>query len=119
MVGDGACWIEGAAYAYAVRADRNGPFFDSIGEAYAATVGPEVAALPCGSDRMTEAVKKKPGDMGGYSSAVAGFPSNMQPALAYAATAGGEAGRKAWTRFMARSVKPDYGDGPQFAIVPR
>jgi hypothetical protein len=43
----------------------------------------------------------------------------MQPALAYAASVGGEAGRKAWARFMARSVKPDYGEGPQFAIVPR
>ena len=119
MVGDGACWIEGAAYTYTVRATPTAPFFDTIGEAYAATVGPEVAALPCNSAEMTAAVKKRPGDMGGYSSAPSGFPSNMQPALAYAATAGGEAGRQAWKRFMARSVKPDYGEAPQFAIVPR
>ncbi|MFC5476838.1 hypothetical protein [Massilia suwonensis] len=119
MVGDGVCWIEGAAYAWAVRATPSGPFFDTIAEAYAATVGPEVAALPCNSAQMTAAVKKRQGDMGGYSNAVAGFPSNMQPALAYAANAGGEAGRKAWARFMSRSVKPDYGNGPQFAIVPR
>jgi len=119
MVGEGACWIEGATYAYVIRPARSAPFFDSIGEAYAATVGPEVAALPCASGQMTAAVKKKPGDMGGYSDSPAGFPSNMQPALAYAATAGGEAGRKAWARFMARSVKPDYSEGAQFAIVPR
>jgi hypothetical protein len=24
-----------------------------------------------------------------------------------------------WAQFMARSVKPDYGVSPQFAIVPR
>ena len=119
MIGDGACWIEGSAYTYTVRAMPTAPFFDTIGEAYAATVGPEVAALPCNSEQMTAAVKKAPGDMGGYSKEIAGFPSNMQPALAYAANAGGEAGRKAWARFMARSVKPNYGNGPQFAIVPR
>ena len=68
---------------------------------------------------MAAALKKKPGDMGGYSQLEAGFPSNMQPALAYAADVGGEAGRKAWAVFMARSVKPDYSGGAQFAIVPR
>jgi hypothetical protein len=57
--------------------------------------------------------------MTGYSDSESGFPSNMQPALAYAADALGEPGRKAWRQFMARSVKPDYGKGPQFAIVPR
>jgi hypothetical protein len=57
--------------------------------------------------------------MTGYASSVTGFPANLQPALAYAADAGGKAGREAWQRFMARSVKPDYGPAPQFAIVPR
>jgi hypothetical protein len=57
--------------------------------------------------------------MTGYSSSTSGMPSNLQPALAYAADAGGKAGREAWQRFMARSVKPDYGTAPQFAIVPR
>jgi hypothetical protein len=119
MVGDGVCWIEGATYTYTVRTTRTAPYFATIGEAYAATVGPQVAALPCGGGEMAAALKKKPGDMGGYSQLEAGFPSNMQPALAYAAGAAGEAGRKAWAVFMARSVKPDYGGGPQFAIVPR
>jgi hypothetical protein len=46
----------------------------------------------------------------------------MQPALAYAADlpgAAGDAGKRAWRQFMARSVKPDYSAAPQFAIVPR
>jgi hypothetical protein len=50
---------------------------------------------------------------------VSGYPSNLQPALAYAADVLGDAGKKAWAQFMARSVKPNYGTGPQFAIVPR
>ncbi|MGJ9417839.1 hypothetical protein ACHAC9_08755 [Massilia sp. CMS3.1] len=119
MVGDDACWMAGANYTYTVRTTSSAPFFASIGEAYAATVGPEVAGLPCASSQMAAALKQKPGDMGGYAGEPAGFPSNMQPALAYAADAGGEAGRKAWAVFAARSVKPDYGASPQFAIVPR
>jgi hypothetical protein len=119
MVGDGACWMAGANYTYTVRAAPGAPYFDSIKDAFAATVGSEAAALPCTGSEMAAALKQNSGDMGGYAAAVTGFPSNMQPALAYAADAGGAAGRKAWALFMARSVKPDYGEGPQFAIVPR
>jgi hypothetical protein len=119
MTGDGVCWMAGANYTWTVRPSPSAPLFESIGEAYAASVGPDVAALPCASERLAAALKQKPGDMGGYAAETAGFPSNMQPALAYAANAGGAAGRKAWAQFMARSVKPDYGLGPPFAIVPR
>ena len=69
---------------------------------------------------MAAALKlKAAGDMPSYSDSVVGTPSNLQPALAYAVGVAGADGRKAWERFMARSVKPDYGLGPQFAIVPR
>jgi hypothetical protein len=119
MVGDGACWMVAANYTYTVRTSPTAPIFDNIAQAYAATVGPEAAALPRGSDALAAATERKPGDMGGYSAVPTGFPSNMQPALAYAAGVSGEAGRKAWALFMARSIKPDYGKGPQFAIVPR
>ncbi|MFC4931730.1 hypothetical protein [Massilia sp. GCM10023247] len=119
MVGPGACWMAGANYTYTVRATPAAPIFDTIAEAYAATVGPDVAALPCDSAQLADALGHKPGDMGGYSASAAGFPSNMQPALAYAAGVSGEAGRKAWALFMARSVKPNYAKEPQFAIVPR
>jgi hypothetical protein len=57
--------------------------------------------------------------MTGYSKVVTGYPSNMQPALAYAAEVGGSEGASAWAVFNARTVKPNYGLGPQFAIVPR
>jgi hypothetical protein len=57
--------------------------------------------------------------MVGYSTSVAGYPSNMQPALAYAVDAGLPNAAAGWGQFMARSVKPDYGHSPQFAIIPR
>ncbi|MFL6672697.1 MAG: hypothetical protein ACJ8LG_05310 [Massilia sp.] len=119
MVGAGACWIEGASYTYVVRDSATSPVYNTIGQAYAATVTPEFKALPCAGPEMAAALKLQVGEMTGYSSSPAGFPSNMQPALAYAATAAGAAGQGAWAQFMARSVKPNYAGSPQFAIVPR
>jgi hypothetical protein len=119
MLDRDACWIDGAIYAMKLRASANGPVYGSIGEAWRASRKPELQGMECGSAEMAAALKLKVGEMTGYSSSETGFPSNMQPALAYAADAGGDAGRKAWALFMARSVKPDYGQGPQFAIVPR
>jgi len=119
MIGKDSCWITGAMYAMRVRDTPTSPFYETIGEAFAKTPRPELEGLACASDAMASALKLRPGEMTGYSSAVSGFPSNMQPALAYAADVAGEPGKKAWKVFMARSVKPDYGDGAQFAIVPR
>jgi hypothetical protein len=119
MVGPGACWIDGSIYAMKVRDSASSPIYATIGEAYRASHKPEFLALPCGGPAMAAALKLAVGEMPGYSSAASGFPSNMQPALAYAAEVTGEAGKKAWTRFMARSVKPNYSTAPQFAIVPR
>ncbi len=119
MVGEGACWVDAASYTITVRDSPAAPTYDSMAQAWKRTVGPEVAALPCGGAEHAAATKRKPGDMGGYASTAMGFPSNLQPALAYAADVGGAAGKKAWERFMSRSAKPDYGPAPQFAIVPR
>ena len=119
MTGDGACWITASAYAMTVREAPNAPLYASIGEAWRATAEDSWRDLPCGSDAMAAALKLRPGEMFGYSHSVVGHPSNLQPALAYAADALGEPGLKAWRQFMARSVKPDYGEGPQFAIIPR
>jgi len=119
MTAPGFCWTEAAIYTMKVRDTPASPFYTTIAQAYKASHTPEVAALPCDSAALAQALKVKPGEMTGYSASTAGFPSNMQPALAYAAEVGGKAGREAWQRFMARSVKPDYGTSPQFAIVPR
>ena len=119
MTAPGACWIGAAVYEMNVRDSAAAPFYTTMEQAYKASQPPAVAALECGSPEMAQALKMKPGEMTGYSSGASGYPSNLQPALAYAAEVGGEAGRKAWKRFMDRSVKPDYGTAPQFAIVPR
>lgn len=119
MVGDGACWIDAAIYNLKVRDNAAGALYDSIGQAYRASHTPEFLALPCASAEMAAALGLAVGEMTGYARSDHGYPSNMQPALAYAAGTAGEPGRAAWERFMARSVKPDYGLGPQFAIVPR
>ncbi len=115
----GACWIDASIYSLVVRKDATSPLFTTYAEAYKASHTPEFNALKCASTEMAAALKLKVGEMTGYSSATTGFPSNMQPALAYGASVSGTTGQKAWQVFMGRSVKPNYGKAPQFAIVPR
>ncbi len=119
MTAPGTCWTDASIYELIVRDSKTSPFYTTMEQAWRASQPPERARLACGSAERAAALKVRVGEMTGYSAANAGFPSNMQPALAYAADVGGEAGREAWRRFMARSVKPDYSNGPQFAIVPR
>lgn len=106
MVGEGAEPIYGAMYEMKVRDSDKSPLYETIAKAFSVSKKADASGL-------------KPGEMTGYSSGTAGYPSNMQPALAYAADFGGEEGKRAWRQFMSRTVKPDYGFGAQFAIVPR
>jgi hypothetical protein len=119
MTAPGACWIDGSIYALNVRASSASPYYTTMAEAYTASHTSVFNTLACGSSAMATALKLKVGEMTGYSDVVIGYPSNMQPALAYAADALGDSGKSAWTMFMNRSVKPNYGLGAQFAIVPR
>jgi hypothetical protein len=119
MTAPGACWNDASIYTLIVRDSSTSPFYTTMEQAWKASHPPEVARLACGSGELAQALKLKPGEMSGYPAATAGFPANLQPALAYAADVGGKAGREAWQRFMSRSSKPDYGTAPQFAIVPR
>jgi hypothetical protein len=119
MIGAGACWIDGAIYAMIVKNAVTGQMFTTIEEAYRASHTAGFNALACNSPAMAASLGLKLGEMTGYSALPAGYPSNMQPGLAYAADVGGIEGKNAWAVFMARSVKPDYRTGPQFAIVPR
>jgi hypothetical protein len=118
MIGTGSCWVGGAMYSMVVRADKTSPIYATIAEAFKAS-SPDYVTLACGSTELGSALGLRAGEMSGYSSSVMGFPSNMQPALAYAADANRSRGGAAWTTFMARTVKPDYSKGAQFAIVPR
>ena len=119
MTAPGTCWIDGAIYALTVRDSATSPFYTTMAEAYKASHTADFNLLECGGSAMATALKLKVGEMTGYSGATAGYPSNMQPALAYAADAMGAEGKAAWAVFMNRSVKPDYRTAPQFAIVPR
>jgi hypothetical protein len=119
MTAPGACWIDAAMYEMIVRDTGNGPFYPTMAQVFKVSRPANVANLPCASGEMAQALKLKTGEMTGYADSPVGMPANMQPALAYAADAGGEAGRTAWALFSRRSVKPDYGSSPQFAIVPR
>jgi hypothetical protein len=143
MTAPGYCWIDGASYSLTVRPGASSAFFTTFAEAFQATMrasdntdlvnskGARYLDQACGSqaqadwrtqyDRDTGAARQswKAGEMTGYASSTAGYPSNMQPALAMAATTGIPNAAQAWTLFIQRSVKPDYGTEPQFAIVPR
>ncbi|MCW7540228.1 hypothetical protein OOT46_20555 [Aquabacterium sp. A7-Y] len=143
MTAPGFCWVDGAAYAMAVRpTGTKGPLFGSLAEVYAATfqdgqltggsnalpvhpAGLKYLDQPCGSQAQadwrtaTSGRTWLAGEMTGYASYEAGMPSNLQPALAVAATFGLPQAREAWAVFAARSVKPDYSIGPQWAVVPR
>lgn len=113
------CWIDGALYTLVIRNSQNEPFFTSLKPAADLSESATFRSLACGSVAMANFLKLKVGEMTGYSSTTMGYPSNMQPALAYASTVMGSNGQAAWSRFMSRTVKPDYAQGPQFAVVPR
>ncbi|RSZ59125.1 hypothetical protein HF313_24815 [Massilia atriviolacea] len=143
MTAPGYCWIDGAVYALSVRATETSPYFTTFAQAWQATMraadntdlvnstGQRYVDQPCGSqqqadwrtqlerDKKTGRMPWLAGEMTGYASSAEGFPSNMQPALAAAADSGIPNARAAWDTFARRTVKPDYTQRPQFAIVPR
>ena len=102
-----------------IRDADGSPFYTSMAEAVAASQSEGFRSLACGSAEMAAFLKLKVGEMTGYSSSVTGYPSNMQPALAYAVDARLPNAAAGWSRFMSRTVKPNYSISPQFAIVPR
>jgi hypothetical protein len=143
MMASGYCWIDGGVYALMVRPSATSSYFTSFADAYQATMrnndgspmvnstGARYLDQPCGSQAQADwrtqldkdnKVWRTPwaaGEMTGYATSPTGYPSNMQPALAMAAATGLPNAREAWQRFITRSVKPNYSEQPQFAIVPR
>ncbi|WP_019140762.1 hypothetical protein [Noviherbaspirillum massiliense] len=143
MTDPGYCWIDGAPYVLAIRPTANSPVYSTIGEAYRATLrkpdgsplvnstGAKYLDQPCGSQAQADWLTQDDrdhglntpawvaGQMTGYADSPAGFPSNMQPALAVAATSGIPNAANAWNVFSKRSVKPDYSVQPQWNIIPR
>ncbi len=119
MTAPGTCWIDAAIYNLKLRDTSKSPVYANIQQAYDATENAAYTGLKCDLGKVAAFFKLQVGEMTGYSDSNVGYPSNMQPALAYSAQVSGATGLTAWTRFMGRRVKPDYSWGPQFAIVPR
>ena len=125
MTAPGVCWISGAPYSLTIRDTSASTVYETFAQAYAKTFGADFLALPCASSEMAVAWGKKiggtpaVGDMGNISNGTAGYPANMQPALAYAVDSGIAGAAKAWALYQGRTVKQDFSTGPQFSIVPR
>lgn len=119
MIDPGFCWISAGVYNLKITDTGAAPFYSSFAQAYKATDTTGLSAFACNSPQMAVFLNLQVGEMTGYASATDGFPSNLQPALAYAAKSGAAGGAAAWAVFNGRTVKPDYSTGPQFAIIPR
>ena len=142
MTDPGFCWIQGSAYYLEFRGGDKSPLFGSLGEMYAANFGGDVISneskrishpqglkyidQACGSQAQADWLKAATGNwalgqMSGYSGSPLGYPANMQPALAVAASAGLNIPNAAlaWSRFDNRGAKQDYSKGPQWDILPR
>lgn len=124
MADNGFCWVFGGIYSLKLKDTPDSPDYLDWATIYSKNLSPEVLSTQCGSQEMANALQKdyagiKAGEMTGYAYSNAGYPSNMQPALAYSVDSGIANSAKAWSVFMSRSVLPDYQNGAQFAIVPR
>lgn len=143
MTAPGFCWIDGGAYTLTLRPSANAVLYTSFAEVYQSSMraadgsaltnslGGRFLDQACNSqaqadwrtqydrDTSTARVPWVVGEMTGYATSAAGFPSNMQPALAVAATTGIPNAQLAWSIFINRTVKPNYANEPQWAIVPR
>jgi len=114
-----SCWINAAPYYMNVRDSVNSPAYSTMAETYKVNNTVAVNAVACGSAEMAAAFSLRVGEMTGYADSATGYPSDMQPALAYGASVSGKRGSDAWALFAKRPIKPNYSTEPQFSIVPR
>ena len=141
MTTPGFCWIQASAYHLEFRPGPKEPLFDDLATMYQFNFGGDSILneskklkhpqglkyidQPCASREQSDWLRTaskgrwSPGRMSGYSDSPLGYPANMQPALAVAATSGIPHAAEAWKRFDARADKPDYSKMPVWAIVPR
>jgi len=142
MSDQGYCWIMGPAYHLKIygadgkifknfadfyKGNWSGPTltFDDVASASTMLTGKPFVDMACDSLEMQNFLAKASGydwtphTTIGYAGSPLGYPANMQPALAVAATTGIPYAAQAWTTFQSRSWKPDYRKVPQWAILPR
>ncbi len=138
MIDPNYCWIFAAEYQLRIRASNSSErFFDGFGTIYQNGAGARVNSkgvrlgdVPCGGREMADWLttslndakpgsgRALPGEMVGYATSEEGYPAILQGALAVAVDADAPGAADAWRKFMSRPVLPEYGKGPQFAIVP-
>jgi hypothetical protein len=142
MTGPGYCWTEASAYNLQYRDNMSSPIYKTFAELYAANykneamfddngrqvfhpLGLKYLDQACGSQaqadwRMAAHGTRWPkGRMIGYADSTEGYPANLQPALALAASSGIANGALAWSIFAGRADIPNYSSAPQWAIIPR
>lgn len=117
--GTAFCWQAASIYKMQMKDTSTGPLYTTMNQIYQASATPETLAATCGTQAMATALGVPLGAMSGYPDEISGFPANLQPAVAYASTNALPGGSDAWTVFDARTTKPNYNLGPQFAIAPR
>lgn len=117
------CWIYGAAYQLVVAPDKKDMLkhIDEVFDASRNAGKLKGADLPCNSIEQARTLGIALNQMNGYSGSPAGFPSNMQIALATAVDNDIEGAQDAWRLFETRVDKPGkrFYDYPNYAIVPR
>jgi hypothetical protein len=99
------CYINATPYTMAVGV-QNGAWYTTFRQVYEANWG-SVPSCPDGQA------------MGGYPSEPTGYPSNLRPALAGAASIGAPGAAAAWARFAASRPTPNYADYPNWGVMPR
>lgn len=142
------CWISATNYAMRIRNSSNDAIFSSFKDVYKYTVpvkvrtcgaltsealtamaeslrseaeGKLAANCQCNSREMVANYEgiKKIGEMIGYSDSPAGYPANLQPALAIINDYKAPLAKESWAVFNGRTVKPDYVPFPVWSIIPR
>ncbi len=120
------CWQLATSYALRVKTSSGATvLYSTWGEVYQTSHSTAILAAQCGSQAMATALSAAlnyvvtQNSMSGYPTQIAGYPSNLQSAVAYCATFDMPGGKDAWEVFDARASKPDYNLGPQFSLVPK
>ena len=141
LMAPGFCSVMASNYNLNFRIGATAKVYGSFAELYAANFGNDIynengqffshpkglkfIEQPCGSQAQADYLTAangftwESGRMVGYSQSTEGYPANMQPAVAVAASTGIPNASEAWTKFANRAAKPDYRSSPQWAIVPR
>lgn len=139
MTTPGYCWLNAANYDLKLRDTGGSAFYTTFSQAWLGTFGwmanngVSYVSLPCNSQSQidwltafytarSEFYENPPwkiNKMAGHPEDAESYTANLQAALAAAVDAGAPGASDAWSKFLSRSVKPDYHNAPQFAVVPR